>query len=110
MTIETTGAPPLYSTIANDPDLGELVDLFVSELPERVGNLQSALDRGDSEELGRYAHQLKGAAGSYGFGQLTPALKRLELLGREQATEEALRAALEEVKDLCARVRGGMPS
>ena len=104
-----------YSTLACDPDLGELVDLFVSELPDRVNSLSSALANGDWESLGRYAHQLKGAAGSYGFDQLTPSLRKLEALTREQGgkesgAEQSIREALADVSELCSRVRSGVPS
>ena len=102
--------PALYSTLASDPDLGELVDLFVSELPERVNRLQSAVDEADFDALGRFAHQLKGAAGSYGFEQLTPALKKLELLAREHRSLESVKSGLAEVRVLCQRVRGGVPT
>lgn len=95
----------LISSLASDPDLGDLVDLFVCELPDRVRALQTAWERADRDGVGRFAHQLKGAAGSYGFGQLTPALKQLELLAREHGSEEEIELALQEVTQLCARVR-----
>lgn len=102
--------PAFYSTLACDPDLGELVDMFVSELPDRVNALTTALEKADWDSLGRYAHQLKGAAGSYGFDQLTPSLRRLESLTRDNSAETAIRDALGEVAELCSRVRSGTPS
>jgi HPt (histidine-containing phosphotransfer) domain-containing protein len=108
MTIVTSESA-LYSTLASDPDLSELVELFVSELPDRIRVMQSALDQRDFEALGRFAHQLKGASGSYGFAQLMPALKQLELSARENPAEQTVCAALQEVADLCQRVRSGVP-
>ena len=108
MTPATTESPGLYSTLADDPDMGELVELFVDELPDRIESMRTALAASDSDTLARCAHQLKGAAGSYGFDALTPALRQLEQLAREHASEEELRRLLCEVVELCGRVRCGV--
>jgi HPt (histidine-containing phosphotransfer) domain-containing protein len=105
----TTQDDLLYSSLGADPDLGELVDVFVGEIPERVSRMQDCMDAGDSEGLGRAAHQLKGAAGSYGFQQLTPTLQRLETLARAGGEIADKRKALDEVIELCGRVRAGVP-
>ena len=66
----------VYSRLAGDPDLGEIVDLFVEEMPERVATLLDQLQAQDWEGLRRTAHQLKGAAGSYGFDMISPCAGR----------------------------------
>ena len=82
-------AAPIYSTLASDPDLSELVDMFVSEIPDKISALRSAYDAADWELLRRTAHQLKGAVGSYGFDCVTQYAFALEHAVREQdATEE----------------------
>jgi HPt (histidine-containing phosphotransfer) domain-containing protein len=68
----------IVSTLAADPDFAELVDEFVSELPDRIELIQSALASDDREQLRRTAHQLKGACGGYGFPTLTDSAARLE--------------------------------
>lgn len=95
----------LYSSLAGDPDLTEIVDLFVEEMPERVQNLADLLAQGDWAQLRRYAHQMKGACGSYGFHQLTGSAARLESAVREQEEEQAIREAVDELVTLCNRVR-----
>ena len=109
MTSVMTEAPALFSTLASDPDMGELVELFVDELPGRIASLQAALNSADIDALARGAHQLKGAAGSYGFDVLTPALKFLEDQARGGATSENLQHSLSAVVELCGRVRCGLP-
>lgn len=99
----------VYSSLGTDPDLGELVELFVTEIPDRVARLHEAWNSSDLEALGRSAHQLKGAAGSYGFEELTPALQRLDHSVRCEKPEDEITAALEEVSELCERVRAGSP-
>ena len=101
----------LYSSLASDPDLAELVEIFVESLPERVESLRQAFEQGDWETLRRTAHQIKGAAGSYGFDPLSPSAAQLEqrIGAGEDQDVEAIRQALDELLELCARVRAGMP-
>lgn len=99
----------VYSTLGLDPDLSDLVEMFVEELPDRIDALQTCWDDADMEGLGRVAHQLKGAAGSYGFEELTPALQRLDHRIRTTRPAEDIFNAIEEVADLCSRVRPGAP-
>lgn len=100
-------AQPLYSIFGIDPDLEELVEIFVEELPHRLASFRDLLARGEWDALGRAAHQLKGSVGSYGFDQLTPSLQRLESLAKERAPA-AIELALSEVVEICGRVRAGV--
>ncbi len=102
-------AEPLYSSLGADPDLAEIVGLFVDEMPARVSALQDLLQAADWESLRRTAHQLKGAAGSYGFGPISPAAAVLETALRENAPEDEIRKSVDELVDLCSRARGGAP-
>ena len=98
-------AAPIYSTLATDRALADLVELFVDELPDRVSRLQQLFDANDRCELERAAHQLKGSAGSYGFDPLTPAAARLEHAASEDRACEEVATALQELVALCQRVR-----
>ena len=40
---------PIFSTLADDPDLSELVELYVEEMPDRVSQIRETLD--DKQEL-----------------------------------------------------------
>ena len=100
---------PIYSTLAGDPDLDELVGMFVSEMPERVAALESLVAAGDWDNLRRAAHQLKGAAGSYGFGQISPSAARLEVAIRQACPEEKVRQAVEDLVNLCRRAQASQP-
>jgi HPt (histidine-containing phosphotransfer) domain-containing protein len=105
MSAATVDTDFLYSSLASDPDLGEIVDMFVDEMPGRLEALSSCLADGDWVQLGRYAHQMKGACGSYGFDQLTAPAARLEHACRETQDELLIREALAELASLCQRVR-----
>jgi PAS domain S-box-containing protein len=99
----------VYSTLADDPHLGELVTMFVEEMPARSAGLETQAHERNWEQLGRLAHQLKGTAGGYGFEVITVCAAQLEHAVREQCIEEQVLAALEELLGLCRRVRSGTP-
>jgi HPt (histidine-containing phosphotransfer) domain-containing protein len=97
-----------YSHMAGDPELAELVRLFVQELVERLAKMSEAARAGDWQQLGRLAHQLKGAGGSHGFPQLTTPASELEIAARSTAPE-AVAEALHRLIEACGRVRAGLP-
>lgn len=99
---------PLVSTLANDPDLAELVAMFVDEMPERIAQFVLLFENAKWEELRRAAHQLKGAAGSYGFEPITHASARLEDNLRQGQPEAAVQAAVEALVELCRAAQMGL--
>ena len=107
MTCEITRvkSDPVYSRLAVDRDLGDLVELFVQEMPDRVHHLEVQARSCDWEQLARTAHQLKGAAGSYGFDDITPFAAQLEAAARDGRQEQHILMALEQLLDICRRVR-----
>jgi len=60
----------IVSDFAEDPEMTELVDFFVSHLPERISALESAVGTRDVEAMSALTHQLKGAAPGYGFDSI----------------------------------------
>lgn len=104
-----TATEGYYSSLSNDEDLAELVELFVQEVPDRLAQLEQCLDQGNWSELARFAHQLKGAGGSYGFPQLTPVAARVEQLAKQTAPVDQLQAALSELVAVAACLRSGLP-
>jgi histidine phosphotransfer protein HptB len=98
-----------YSRLAGDPDLGELVEMFVQEMPNRIAALLSQLDSSDWDNLRRTTHQMKGAAGSYGFDELSPCAGRVEAAIRDGLGAEEIRARVAELTEMCAGLRAGLP-
>lgn len=109
MNRSTLEAEYIYSELSSDEDLGELVEIFVSEIPNRVSALTAGAETSNWEELTRLAHQLKGAAGSYGFHQMTPVAAHLESICRNRHPEEEILAALDDLVNLCGKIRAGAP-
>ena len=100
----------IHSSMADDPDFGELVGMYVDEMPDRITVLEQALASGNMELLRRTAHQMKGAAGSYGFDQLTPYAAAVEAEALDGEPEEKLQKTVQELLDVCRLVRAGNPT
>lgn len=97
---------PVKSAFAGDPDMMELIQEFAAEMPEKARVLQELWQQGNRAELKRLAHQLKGAGGGCGFEALGACAGRLEaILGEQGADAERLRERVEELVDMCQRVR-----
>ena len=106
MATEKSGPPGLlYSSLVDDPDMVELVDLFVDELPDRVQALVDRLQASDHHGLWRTAHQLSGAAGSYGFHEITVRAASLEGAVRDGRPEQEIAAEVNSLVELCRRAR-----
>jgi HPt (histidine-containing phosphotransfer) domain-containing protein len=96
---------PLFSDFASDPEMKELIEMFVSELPDRIEALSKAWNESEFELVGRLAHQLKGAGGGYGFPVIGEAAGRLEQRVREAGQDAAgsIGNGIGELAELCRR-------
>lgn len=98
----------IYSDLGGDPDLGDLVALFVEEMPDRAATIRSHHAAGERELLRRAAHQLKGAAGSYGFAPISAAAAELDMALRSGAPDDRIAAGVERLVHLCLSARAGI--
>ncbi len=99
----------LHSLYSDDPDMVELVDGFVAGMPERLDAFTRAWDLGDREQLCRLAHQLKGAAGGYGFPQIGEAASALESAARASAPAPPDRSTVDSLLALGRRLARPAP-
>lgn len=96
--------PPLTSEFAGDAELTELVEFFVQEMDGRVRDLRTALEADDLQTLRRLAHQLKGAAGGYGFPVIGDAAATVERsIQGQEADLSSIRERAEDLITLCRR-------
>ena len=79
---------------------------YASEVLEALGYTREE----GLEALQRAAHQLKGAAGSYGFDQLTPYALHLETLLKHGAEGSEIARALGQLAACCRRVTAAVPN
>jgi len=88
---------PIKSQFADDPGMSELIEAFITRLPEMADAMAQALANNCFDELRRLAHQLKGSGGGYGYPSLTQQARKLEDSARA-ADGEAARLALGELQ------------
>src|SRR5882724_4539610 len=69
---------PIRSQLAGDPEMAELIDLFVGELPKRADSVMEAWRSRQLKTLERLAHQLKGSSAGYGFPTIGSAAAKVE--------------------------------
>ncbi|MBN1347469.1 MAG: PAS domain S-box protein [Phycisphaerae bacterium] len=91
----------------DDADMRELVVAFLRTLPDRVQAIQESLRDSRIERVRHLIHQLKGAAGGYGFPGITEVAAAAEARLGTRNDLEAARQSIENLIDLCRRA---MPS
>lgn len=94
----------IHSPLAYDPGLRDLLELFTATLPQRLENMEQMAEKGDWENLRRQAHQLKGAAGSYGFTPLSVLAANLEAAARQRSDPEHIRQLLTQLREVAGRI------
>jgi len=105
----------LLARFEGDPELlKEVVRLFLDECPKMFNGIRGAAERGETREMERAAHKMKGAMANFAASAAYDAALRLEVMGREghldQVTEALgqLESALEELKPVLLNLGVGM--
>jgi CheY-like chemotaxis protein/HPt (histidine-containing phosphotransfer) domain-containing protein len=94
---------PARSGASERDEIAALTACFLDGLPSRVDALVRGLDAGDVARVSMLAHQLKGAAGLYGFPTLSNAAAALEQCARTASQVDELVSRARTVVDLCER-------
>ncbi len=68
--------------------LDEMIDLFTTECPKQLNEIQNAFASGDNEKLIRSAHTLKGSVALFAADQATDAARRIEFMGRDNELDD----------------------
>ncbi|HEX8522906.1 MAG TPA: ATP-binding protein [Tepidisphaeraceae bacterium] len=95
----------ILSKLMAKPTTAKLVEKFLAGLGQRVSALHDALQSQNLAQLKVLAHQLKGAAGGYGFPSLTEAARNLEQAAAGNADPKVLKQAFRAVSDLCTQIK-----
>ena len=98
-------AEAIVSTFVDDSDMATLLAEFVEALPRRLHALRDSLANAELETTRRLAHQLKGAAGGYGFPSITEAAAALEHAVATNSSLDIVRRHVDGLASLCARAR-----
>jgi HPt (histidine-containing phosphotransfer) domain-containing protein len=92
-------------TPPGEPDvLGEILSLFLDEVPKKIATLRSAVTSGDAVKVQRTAHSLKGSTGNIGARAMYEVCRQLDdqakfgELARLQPLIDALQAEYRKVE------------
>lgn len=103
--IETLDEEPIFSSMAGDPEMNELINDFVTELAKKCRAIEECIVAERIADLERLSRALKGEAGGYGFEPITDAAAAIEDAVRAKADAARLKAAVAELSNLCTLVR-----
>ncbi len=104
----STRAERLISQLLlEDADLRDVVEEFVAGLETRICELQEAHQKLDFEALTTLAHRLKGAAGSYGYPDISQHCAEMEQRFRSHEAD-GFNNLLNELMLLSAAARAGL--
>jgi len=100
--IQRDASQKCISEFANDPDMLDLVNEYVTSFDGTVSEIRSSLESRCFEHLGRLAHQLKGSGGGYGFPIISEVASKLEakVKSTTSPSESELTSIQESVDDL----------
>lgn len=88
----------------DDGFLKEMVDLFLTDTPLRLNDMEAALQDGQQQEFVRAVHSIKGASANFGADDLHALCAEVERMSRAGKMTEA-GARIEEVQAEFERVR-----
>lgn len=88
--IEPQAIEDLKSLNPDDPAfLGELVDLFIQDVPLRIAEIEQAIAKQDAVLLNRAAHTIKGSCSNFGALRLHQISHVMEMQGKAATFAEA---------------------
>jgi len=89
------GCPLSKLVVRIDPDLRDLVPIFIAHKREDAQAIVAAIARADYEALSQLGHRIRGEGGSYGFEELTAIGAALEIAAKARDLAAVRKSALE---------------
>ena len=86
-----------------DPDIEDIVPIFLQNMRNDLGSILNALQQGDFETIRILGHSMKGAGGGYGFDGITDMGQCLEQ-GAKELNSDMVRKQAECLADYLDRV------
>lgn len=71
-------APIISTLFENEPDLADLVHIYVEKLPSIVEEMAQAINGENWAKVKSKAHDMKGTGGGYGYPQITELARQIE--------------------------------
>ena len=86
-----------------EPELADIVPIFLERRRQEVATLRQALADGDYEAIARAGHSMKGTGGGYGFAAISEIGARLDRAGKA-ADAAAIGGLIDELADYLERL------
>ncbi len=96
---------PIYSEFEGDPEMSDVISIFVADLPQRLRSLTTAIGKNDSKESEIQIRGLKASTGACGFTALSGVATAIENDLIDGADIETVHAKLKRFIRQCTRVR-----
>ena len=91
--------------LGDDPEMLELIEMFISDLQADVVVLKAACERSDFEKIATVSHQIKGCAGGYGFPAISEQAAVVEQLARDDVDPMGLEKELDRLVSSCQALK-----
>jgi HPt (histidine-containing phosphotransfer) domain-containing protein len=101
---------PLLSTFVEEPAIAEILPIFLQNLPSYLRRIEDAIAVGDLDVAARTCHDLKGAAGGYGYPSISALASTIEVSMRVGDFGGKVKEQLELLRELCQRAAKGLES
>ncbi|MFH1419480.1 MAG: response regulator [Planctomycetota bacterium] len=96
---------PLLSSLAQDRSMLELIDAFVTELPQKIRDVEEAFAKEDNTKLEFLSRLLKAEAGSYGFEPISAVASKVETALMEGGSRMDVKKLMDDLVNLCCMAR-----
>ena len=100
------GKPLTSDILKEEPQIIDLIDIFIERLPEMLNTINNAVSNKDWESLSSKIHQLKGVGGSYGYPMLTKQAQKIEFSLTSQNYSQ-VNLLVKELGQLCKQIVAG---
>lgn len=94
---------------AGEGFVANLIDLFLTDVQERMQAMSAAVEKPDWDVASRMAHAIKGSSGHFGAKRLAELCLRMEVTARERKAQEAVKL-FGELRGECERVKAALKS
>lgn len=97
---------PVFSALVDEPQMAELIDAFVQDLPTKLRDLHLLIAKSEIGKLAPALHELRTSAGIYGFDVIADICHEIEDSLQEGVEVTVLRPLITRLTRVCRAARG----
>ncbi len=103
--VQSLREEPLFSTLADDPVMAEIIDEFLHDLPTKIRAIEHAVVDSNLADLELHARTLKSQGTGFGFEVITEVAAKIESTIKAQQDLDAVRSDVDRLVKLCMQAR-----